>query len=60
MTLSLGILGKLALWRALAVAAERVPMIRRLDLGALERRAREQHERVETGRLKVAGAALGA
>lgn len=33
--------------------------IRRLDLGALERRARQQHERVEAERLKVASAALG-
>jgi len=59
-TLELGILGKLALWRALGVAAERVPQIRRLDLAGLERRARDQQVRVETERLKVARAALGA
>ena len=53
-TLGLGILGKVALWRALAVVAERVPQIRRLDLAGLERRARDQHARVETERLKVA------
>ncbi len=44
--------------RALTVAAERVPQIRKLDLGALVRRAMQQHERVETERLKVASAAL--
>lgn len=59
-TLELGILGKLALWRALGVAAERVPQIRKLDLAGLERRARDQQARVETERLKAARAALGA
>lgn len=59
-TLELGILGKLALWRALAVAADRVPQIKSLDLANLERRAREQQQRVETERLKVARAAFGA
>ena len=58
-TLELGILGKLALWRALGVAADLVPQIRQLDLGRLEGRAREQHDRVETERLKVARAAFG-
>jgi hypothetical protein len=58
-TLELGILGKLALWRALGVVAERVPQIRRLDLAGLERRALDQQARVETERLKVAHAALG-
>ena len=58
-TLELGILGKLALWRALGVAAELVPQIRKLDLSALERRAKEQHGRVEVERLKVARAAFG-
>ena len=59
-TLELGILGKLGLWRALAVAADRVPQIKNLDLANLERRALEQHERVEAERLKVARAAFGA
>jgi hypothetical protein len=58
-TLELGILGKLALWRALGVAADLVPEIRKLDLGRLEGRATEQHDRVETERLKVARAAFG-
>jgi len=59
-TLELGILGKLGLWRALAVAADRVPQIKTLDLAKLEQRASEQHQRVEAERLKVARAAFGA
>ena len=58
-TLALGILGKRALWRALGVVGDLVPQIQRLDLGKLERRAQDQHDRVETERLKVARAALG-
>jgi hypothetical protein len=58
-TLELGILGKGALWRALGVATDQVPQIRRLDLGKLERRAQEQHDRVEKERLKVARTAFG-
>jgi hypothetical protein len=58
-TLELGILGKLALWRAMGVAADVVPQIQRLDLSRLERRANEQHDRVEVERLKVARAAFG-
>ena len=58
-TLGLGILGKLALWRALGVAADLVPQIQRLDLSKLERRAQDQHDRVEMERLKVVRAALG-
>jgi hypothetical protein len=58
-TLELGILGKGALWRTLGVATDLVPQIRRLDLGKLERRAQEQHDRVETERLNVARAAFG-
>ena len=59
-TLELGILGKLGLWRALAVASDRVPQIKRLDLAKLERRARAQQEQVEKERLQVARAAFGA
>jgi hypothetical protein len=58
-TVELGILGKLALWRALGAAADLAPQIRRLDLGKLERRAKEQCDRVEIERLKVARAAFG-
>jgi hypothetical protein len=58
-TIGLGIQGKLALWRALAVAVERVPQLRQLDLPRLEQRAREQHDRVQAQRLQVARAAFG-
>jgi hypothetical protein len=58
-TLALGIQGKLALWRALATATEQVPELRKMDLAQLERRAREQHERVEAQRLQVARTAFG-
>ena len=58
-TLELGILGKLALWRALGAAADLVPQIRNLNLAQLERRAQAQHDRVELERLKVARTAFG-
>jgi hypothetical protein len=58
-TLALGIQGKLALWRALAVAGDRVPQLRQLDLPQLELRARDQHNRVEAQRLEAARSAFG-
>lgn len=58
--LGLGIEGKLALWRALSVAAEQVPQVRQLDLRRLELRAREQYDRVEAQRLQAAREAFGA
>lgn len=57
--LELGILGKMALWRALGVASDLVPQIGKLDLEALERRASAQRDRVESERLRVARAAFG-
>jgi hypothetical protein len=58
-TLGLGIQGKLALWRALMVAVDRVPPIRRLDVPRLEQRALEQHGWVEAQRLQAARSAFG-
>ena len=58
--LGLGIQGKLGLWRALEAASVGTPEIARLDLSELERRARDQFERVETLRLQVAKSAIGA
>jgi hypothetical protein len=58
-TLELGILGKLALWRALGVVADTIPEVRTLDLRKLEQRATEQHGRLEVERLRVARTALG-
>ncbi len=58
--LGLGIQGKLGLWRALEVASARTPELGRLDLSALQRRARDQFERVEALRLQAAKSAIGA
>lgn len=52
--LALGITGKRALWRALAAASATVPQLRTLDYVELERRAVEQHDRVEAKRLEIA------
>jgi hypothetical protein len=52
--LALGITGKRSLWRALAAAAETVTQLRGPDYTTLEKRAMEQHDRVETKRLEVA------
>jgi hypothetical protein len=58
--LSLGIQGKYALWRALAAVADRCPALREVELPRLERRALEQHGRVEARRLVVARTVLSA
>ncbi len=52
--LALGITGKRALWRALAAASATVPRLRTLDYDELEKRAEEQHDRVEAKRLEIA------
>lgn len=53
-TLAMGIHGKRGLWRALRVVADRYPAIQALDLDLLERRAVDQHDRVERWRLEAA------
>jgi hypothetical protein len=52
--LALGITGKRSLWRALATASERALHLRGPDYATLEKRAMEQHDRVEAKRLEVA------
>lgn len=52
--LALGIHGKRSLWRALAAASETAPHLRGPDYAALEKRAIEQHDKVEAKRLEVA------
>jgi hypothetical protein len=52
--LALGIAGKQSLWRALAVASATASSLRVLDYADLEKRAVEQHARVETKRLEIA------
>lgn len=58
--LALGIQGKLGLWRALGPLAGRVPSWRGIDFGRLERRAQDQHGRVEATRIDAARATLEA
>jgi hypothetical protein len=52
--LVLGVHGKQSLWRALARASETALPLRGPDYATLERRAIEQHDRVEAKRLEVA------
>jgi hypothetical protein len=56
--LSLGVLGKLALWRALAVIAETDTRLYGLDFDRLSARAQEQHAQVENRRLEAARTAF--
>ena len=53
-TLGLGILGKHALWRTLAVVAETDQRLQGMDFARLGRRALAQHADVESSRLEVA------
>jgi hypothetical protein len=52
--LGMGILGKLALWRALGAVAPRYGELIGIDFARLEQRATEQHGRVEARRLEAA------
>ena len=58
-TLSLGIEGKLALWRSLAEVAGARPQLGDFDLPTLATRAVSQRAGVEPFRLEAAAAALG-
>lgn len=58
-SLGLGILGKLALWRALEAARAEVPQLRKADFVRLKSRAQGQHDRVEAERLRAARTAFG-
>lgn len=53
-SLALGILGKLALWRALLVIADADDRLRGVDLEELIARAQQQHTIVEDARLVLA------
>jgi hypothetical protein len=57
-TLSLGIMGKLALWRALASIACVDKRLEGVDFGSLITRAQSQFNQVEAQRLKAATTAL--
>jgi hypothetical protein len=58
--LSLGILGKRALWRTLAAVGAGEPRLGTLELERLEARALEQYEQVERARLACAQRAFRA
>lgn len=58
-TLSLGIEGKLLLWRSLSEVAESRPELAEFDLPALATQAVSQRAGVEPFRLEAAAAALG-
>jgi hypothetical protein len=58
-TLALGIQGKLALWIALESVRDHIAELREVDLARLQRRARDQHTKVETLRLAAARECLG-
>lgn len=53
-TLTLGIVGKLGLWRVLAAAAATDDRVRGADFDKLIARAQEQHARVEQRRMETA------
>ncbi len=57
-TLKLGIVGKLALLVALEQVAAEIPALAGLDFPALQRRAQDQHDRVEVWRIEAAREAL--
>jgi hypothetical protein len=57
-TLALGIQGKSLLWRALASVTDSVPTARTVDLTRLQGRAKDQFERVDAERLRIARIAL--
>jgi hypothetical protein len=57
-SLALGILGKLALWRALAVVAAADARLRGVDFDHLAARAQAQYAQVEERRLEAARTAL--
>jgi hypothetical protein len=58
--LAIGVDGKLALWQALAVAADEAPALRVLDYESLTERAEDQRCRIEELRLDAAKRALTA
>jgi hypothetical protein len=58
--LSVGIQGKLCLWKALGAATDIDPRLREYDFEKLRARAAAQYERVETQRLDLAPTVLAA
>jgi hypothetical protein len=57
-TLSIGVEGKLCMWKALKVVEGDYPELAALDIDKLSERAQAQRDRIEGKRLEVAGSAL--
>ena len=57
--LEIGIVGKAALWRALAAVAPAAPVLQGINFDRLEARAEDQRRRVEAVRIEAAKDALG-
>jgi hypothetical protein len=57
-TLSIGVEGKLCMWKALKVIQDDVPELGAFEIDTLIERAQSQRDRIEGKRLEVAGNAL--
>ncbi len=57
-TLSIGVEGKLCMWKALKTVADSSPALESLDTDELIARAQSQRERIEAQRLQIAPQAL--
>jgi hypothetical protein len=57
-TLSIGVEGKLCMWKALKVVEDEYPELKSVDIDTLAERAQSQRDRIEGKRLEVAGSAL--
>jgi hypothetical protein len=57
-TLSIGVEGKLCMWKALKVVQDDVAELASFDIDTLIERAQSQRDRIEGKRLEIAGAAL--
>jgi hypothetical protein len=57
-TLSIGVEGKLCMWKALKVVADDYPELSSTDIDTLIERAQSQRDSLEGKRLEVAGSAL--
>ncbi|CAN5118549.1 hypothetical protein BH20ACT16_BH20ACT16_05680 [soil metagenome] len=57
-TLSIGVEGKLCMWKALSSVVDSYPPLAHFDVEALIARAQSQREKIETKRLEIAPLAL--
>jgi hypothetical protein len=57
-TLSIGVEGKLCMWKALKVVEDEYPELASFDIDKLSERAQAQRDRIEGKRLEVASSAL--